>query len=169
MLCEVCGKNPAAFHVITVVNGEKVEQHLCEECAKQKGGMAFMFHPHLSVAGMLSGLFTPAEGQVEPGTMERCPGCGKTYHDFVKAGRLGCGVCYTQFEKEIEPVMRKIAANPEHVGKVPKRRSGSLLTWREIEGLRRGLDEAVRTENYEEAARLRDQIRELEKRHQESR
>jgi protein arginine kinase activator len=101
--------------------------------------------------------------------MERCPGCGKTYHDFVKAGRLGCGVCYTQFEKEIEPVVRKIAANPEHVGKVPKRRSGSLLTWREIEGLRRGLDEAVRTENYEEAARLRDQIRELEKRHQESR
>jgi protein arginine kinase activator len=167
MLCQVCGKNPAAFHVITVVNGEKVEQHLCEDCAKEKGGMALMFHPSFSVAGMLSGLFSPGEGQAEPSTAERCPGCGRSYQGFAKAGRLGCGTCYTQFEKEIDLVVRRIAANPEHVGKAPKRRSGALHTRREIQGLRHSLDAAVRAENYEEAARLRDQIRELEKRHQE--
>jgi len=169
MLCQVCGKNPAEIHVITVVNGEKIEQHLCEECAKKQGGITFMFHPQFSVAGMLPGLFTPGEGQGEPDTKERCPGCGRTYRDFAKAGRLGCGACYIQFEKEIEPVIRRVASSPEHAGKVPRRRSGSLLKWREIEGLRRSLDEAIRKENYEEAARLRDEIRDLEKHQQEAR
>jgi len=169
MLCQVCGKNPAEVHVITVVNGQKVEQHLCSECAKKQGGITFMFLPHFSVAGMLSGLFEPVEGQGEPDPKERCPGCGRTYRDFVKAGRLGCGTCYIQFEKEIEPVIRRIASNPEHAGKVPRRRSGPLLKLREIDGLRRSLDEAVRREDYEEAARLRDEIRDLEKRQQEPR
>lgn len=162
MLCEECGLRPATIHLTKVIGNNKVERHLCAECAKEKGELEFMMNPHLSIAGMLSGLLSHAETPAEK-TADRCEICGMTYADFAKVGRLGCGSCYTRFGSRLDPVLRRLHGRAEHVGKAPKRRFGDINKKRQIQALRKQLEEAVKREAYEEAARLRDKIRELEK------
>lgn len=163
MLCEECGLRPATIHLTKIVNNIKVERHLCAECAREKGELAFVASPHFSIAGMLSGLFSQTDDQPGSPPGEKCASCGMAYDDFAKVGRLGCGNCYQRFEARLDPILKRIHGSVEHVGKVPNRVFAHLNTKREIGQLRQKLDEAVRKEAYEEAARLRDRIRDLER------
>ena len=162
MLCEECGLRPATIHLTKVLGSSRTERHLCAECAKEKGELDFIMNPHISIAGMLSGMLTQAECPAQqPG--DRCEVCGKTYDDFAKVGRLGCGACYSRFESRLDPVLKRIHGSVEHIGKTPKRRPSTVRLKKQIDGLRKQLDAAVKQEAYEEAAALRDRIRELEK------
>ncbi|HHY91794.1 MAG TPA: hypothetical protein GX511_00465 [Firmicutes bacterium] len=171
MLCENCHKRPATVYVRRTVNGVTTEAHLCEECARERGelnilaGPGFAF-PDLSLGSLFSSLLDnlslgPNPAQLT-GTALRCPECGLTYGDFRERGRLGCAHCYTTFRGQLEPLIRRLQGGLRHAGKVPRRSGGTLRLKHDLETLRRRLKEAVTREAFEEAARLRDEIKALE-------
>lgn len=167
MMCERCQKRPATVHYTQIINGQKTEMHLCEECARETGQLNFEpftlpFGSFFSIDNLLSGLmdYTADDYMIQS---VKCSFCNSTYEDFKKTGRLGCARCYNVFRDRLMPLVRKIHGHNLHKGKVPKRAGGNLRIERQIERLREQLNDAVRREAYEEAARLRDQIKELEK------
>ncbi|NLW10364.1 MAG: hypothetical protein GX036_11000 [Firmicutes bacterium] len=170
MWCEQCKERPATVHITKVINNHKTEKHLCEVCAQTSGSdLGFLFEPSFSFQKLLTGLLEGEMGMEEalaPSTMTRgrgCPVCGLTFSDFRRIGRLGCGDCYTEFGTGLDPLLRRIHGSTVHNGKAPKRTGGAIRVKKEIEQLRKKLKEAIQREAYEEAAKLRDEIRAKEK------
>lgn len=166
MMCDDCGKRPAAVHISKVVNGAKSEAHLCQECAQSQGQFSFMTEPTFTFHNILAGLFDPdtvVHGTKGVKTRNRCPNCGLTFADFRRLGHLGCDQCYDTFNVELEPLLRRIHGSTGHTGKVPHgAKHGSVRKERELMRLQEELHRAVVNEEYEKAAELRDHIRELE-------
>ena len=167
MLCDICGKNQATVHLTEIVDDKMTELHLCEECAQKKSAQ---MESHFGLADLLAGLAEVGTGfsktKKEPNI--RCPRCGLTYEDFKKIGRLGCGDCYSAFRESLIPLLKRIHGSTQHYGKSPKRvlqkptvkiakRKNELLEMKER------LQKAIELEEFEEAARLRDKIRGMEK------
>lgn len=161
MLCEICGKKEATVHLTEIVNDKMTKLHLCEECAKEKGSE---MEEHFGLNDLLAGL-ADLGATIEPEMMEtiKCPACGFTYQDFKKVGRLGCGECYEAFKKHLAPLLKRIHGADRHVGKVPLMVGKTVKDTRTLQELKMRLEKAIQTEEFEEAARLRDQIKELEK------
>lgn len=166
MMCDDCGKRPAAVHISKVINGTKSEAHLCQECAQSQGQLGFMTEPTFTFHNILAGLFEPdavlhgAKGQA---VRNRCPNCGLTFADFRRLGHLGCDQCYDTFRTELEPLLRRIHGSTAHTGKVPQGvQYGLVRKERELARLQEELHQAVLGEEYERAAELRDTIRALE-------
>ncbi len=163
MLCDDCKKRPASMHITKIVNNQKIEKHLCEQCAKEYGEMSFAWDTNFSVHDFLKGIFNTGFGE---GHLERetsCPQCGMSYSDFSRGGKIGCAACYTTFGERLIPLLRRIHGASAHTGKVP-RRSGEMLTVkRRLKRMRQELQNCVAREEYEKAAKLRDEIRQLEK------
>jgi protein arginine kinase activator len=160
VLCESCNKNEANIHYTEVVNGKLTELHLCEECAEEKG---FEVHSPLFLDDFLGSLIdiqphVLPEERVE----ERKCGCGMSYGDFKKRGKFGCGECYKTFSKQLSGVLRRIHGSTEHVGKVPTKIGEVSKLKQKIQKLKAELQEAVKREDFELAAELRDKIREME-------
>jgi protein arginine kinase activator len=167
MLCQNCNQREANVHITKIINGDKTELHLCEECAKQKQefniSSTFSFGMPLSFQNIIDGFYDVMGGTHYLREQEkRCPVCNITFEDFRRNGRLGCGNCYSAFRENIVPLVRRVHGNIEHSGKVPKRTGGVLKIKREIDRLKEQLRVAVTNEEYEKAARLRDEIRDLE-------
>lgn len=170
MECQECHKRPATMHFTKIVNGEKKEMHLCEQCAKEKGEY-FPETNSYSIHHLLSGLlnldYPMADPQSQPlahETERRCEKCGMTYSQFIKTGKLGCAQCYNTFDEKLNPVLRKVhSGNTEHSGKVPKRGAQALQVKRQIKTLKQEMQQYIEDEAFEEAATIRDRIRELEK------
>ncbi|MEW6243179.1 MAG: UvrB/UvrC motif-containing protein [Bacillota bacterium] len=156
MVCQECGQRPATVHVVRVVNNRKSEAYLCEECARSKGNMEIVFNPLVS---LLQGFTAFPQAEMED---EKCKLCGMSFSDFKQLGRMGCDGCYNTFRPKIDPVLKRVHGSVKHVGKVPAKAGAELKISREIERLRNLLQAAVKNEDYERAASLRDQIRELE-------
>ena len=164
MLCQNCNKKEAAIHYKEVVNNQMTELHLCEECAKEKG---FDF-PSFVLANLLGGLAeTMGKPKAPPVVSEedktKCSRCGLTYLLFKQSGRLGCGQCYESFKEPLTLILRKIHGGITHMGKAPPGIGQKVETGREILRLKQELSGAVKREAFEEAAKLRDQIKELQK------
>jgi protein arginine kinase activator len=98
----------------------------------------------------------------------KCPKCGLTYSDFKKIGRLGCGDCYITFKKYLGPLLKRIHGSSQHVGKSPLKVTKVLKKKIDLQELRNRLQKLIEQEAFEEAAKLRDQIKELEKKQQEN-
>ena len=168
MLCQECGKRPATLHFTKIVNGDKTEFHFCESCAREKGEVIPGTANGFSIHNLLSGLLEldphgkPSAGAREAG-QPRCDFCGMTYAQFSKVGRFGCAECYKHFRDRLTPILKRVHGNTIHVGKVPKRAGKRVQMLRRIEQLKRELAAKVEQEEFEAAAKLRDQIRELEK------
>lgn len=166
MLCDSCGKEVATVHVTKVINNEKTEAHLCQECAREQGQMSFMTDPSSTFHNILAGLFDPEtvmSGRPATRTRVRCENCGLSFGDFRRLGHLGCNHCYETFAQQLEPLIRRVQGNTRHTGKVPRVEGREhLVRERELEKLRKELAEAVAQEAYEKAAVIRDRIRELE-------
>lgn len=166
MLCQNCSQKDASVHITKVINGIKSEMHLCEDCAKQKNeintGGYFGFGIPLSFQNILDGFVEAMDGSpMHVKKQETCQSCGMTFDKFRETGRLGCAKCYEAFEDKMLPLIRRIHGNIEHNGKIPKRAEGVLRVKRNIEKLREELKLAVDHEEYEKAAKLRDEIRKL--------
>lgn len=163
MICEICKKSQAKIHVTQFKEGEKISVHLCQECAHEKGLAGPSINTHFSVADLLAGLLktTGEEAAAAPEPAMTCPSCGLSYRGFKESGRFGCAECYETFGDELIPLLQKIQKGTDHSGKIP-RRGTEASPERTISALRLRLKEAVRTEDYEEAARLRDEIKALE-------
>jgi protein arginine kinase activator len=157
MLCMLCKQNPAKVHLTQIVEDKMQKVDLCEECAKQKG----VNDPaSFSLADLLLGLGASQEiAQSSSGVEIRCLGCGFTQADFKKAGRLGCAQCYATFSEGLESLLKSMHKGIKHVGKVPAAlRQGRDLSER-LKHLQKKLDRAVTSEDFEQAASLRDEIR----------
>ena len=116
------------------------------------------------LSDLLAGLAEFNKPALEKEAQElKCPNCGLTYNDFKKMGRLGCGECYSSFKKYLGPLLKRIHGSSLHVGKSPLRVGAGLKKKIDLSGLRQKLQKAIETEAFEEAARLRDQIKEMEK------
>ncbi len=161
ILCDKCKQRPATVHFTEIVNNNKRQLNLCEVCAKEEQLIgSFGASPQPNLHNFLVGLFAP--GGVEAAQLH-CPECGLTHRKFASNGLLGCGHCYQEFEDRIEPMVRRIQGTGVHTGKVPARSHGRYRLVREIDQLKKTLREAVAREEFERAAELRDQIRELER------
>ncbi|WP_124726368.1 UvrB/UvrC motif-containing protein [Staphylospora marina] len=173
MLCPECGKRPATLHYTKIVNGIKTELHLCEFCAQEKGldympgfeSGGFSFHQLLSGLLNLDPPSGPKGRAVRDGQGSfRCTTCGLTYNQFSKVGRFGCADCYKAFRDRLEPLLRRIHGHSTHRGKIPSRNLGEIKIRRQLEKLKHELALRIQAEEFEEAARLRDRIRELQQR-----
>ncbi len=161
MLCDICGKNEATVHLTEIINDKVAKLHLCEECAKEKGQE---MEEHFGLSDLLAGL-ADMGANIEPDGMQavKCPTCGFTYNNFKKVGRLGCGDCYEAFKGGLAPLLKRIHGADRHVGKVPLRVGKTVKDTRTLQDLKLKMERAIQTEEFEEAAKLRDKIRELEK------
>ncbi|MDD5669266.1 MAG: UvrB/UvrC motif-containing protein [Candidatus Omnitrophica bacterium] len=160
MLCNICGKNPATVHLTEIVDNQMNELHLCEECAREKSSQ---MEQQFGLSDLLVGL-TQTEKSSEDKEFAnlKCAGCGLTYKDFKKIGRLGCGECYTTFKKYLGPLLKRIHGSTIHHGKTPFLTVKVTKNKVDVQELRQQLQKAVESEAYEEAARIRDQIKEIE-------
>jgi protein arginine kinase activator len=161
MLCDDCGKNQATVHLTEIIDESMNELHLCEECARQKSAqMEQQFGLSDLLAGMVE--FEKTAKEAETVTV-KCANCGLTYADFKKIGRLGCGECYDAFRKYLWPLLKKIHGSSKHLGKTPLKVTRVIKKKIDLQELRNKLQRAIETEAFEEAAKIRDQIKELEK------
>ncbi len=163
MLCDDCNIKEATVHSSKTINGIKEEIHLCDDCAKKND--AFNFENNFSIHNFLSNLL---EGNMATNTSvnnienKKCPQCGSTYNDFKKNGRLGCDMCYSTFANMLAPLIRRIQSNNTHSGKIPKRAGASIRLARQIKDLKEEMQLLVEKEEFEDAAKIRDEIKKLE-------
>ena len=168
MLCEKCKQNPATVHVQKNVNGVTETHALCPACAAETAGVQLDISVEDLFKGFLGSMFAMA-GQAQKQAAQDapkepvCESCGLSFGAFRKAGRFGCGKCYDAFRPQVEASLKSVHGATRHEGKLPNRLSAELLYKRELVHSRDALRKAVEQENYEEAARLRDRIRVLEK------
>ncbi len=168
MLCQNCQQRSATVHMTKIVNFEKTELHLCEVCAKAAGNeLGIIFGTNFTFQNLIAGLLGDSDLEIEQqpsiGKEIRCQNCGLTYSDFKNTGLLGCGECYRHFKTGLDPLFKKVHGSITHTGKVPRRTGGKVRIRKEIQDLRHQLQQAIHKEDYERAANLRDEIRELEK------
>lgn len=170
MLCQHCQERQATVHFTKIINGEKSEYHLCEGCAGQQGNFIVKAAQAINFNNLLTGLLNmeSSPGFSMPSTATlRCGECGMTYSQFTQIGRFGCPHCYESFESRLEPLLRRIQSNTTHAGKIPHRAGEQVKGEKRLQRLRRELQQAVATEQFEHAAELRDQIHTLEQQLQE--
>jgi protein arginine kinase activator len=174
MLCNICTKNQATVHLTEIVDDQMSELHLCDDCARKK---SMQMEQQFGLSDLLAGLVDYGKQlssvDKEAAAVMHCSACGLTYEDFRKIGRLGCGECYTAFAKYLSPLLKRIHGASQHVGKAPKGLSGAVYPKApttkaaDVNELKASLQRAIESEDFEEAALLRDAIREAEARMKE--
>lgn len=170
MLCETCKAKPASIHITQIVGGQKKEMNLCASCAA-KMGIAMgntMFEP---MEALLASLLEPAEQTSK--TTKRCPACGSDITVFHNTGRLGCPQCYEVFSAELAPFIRKTQRGYSHTGTRPKDQQEPEIIEKDdhrqaLAQAKEALTKAIKDEEYEQAAKLRDQIRTMEAKDQKA-
>ena len=162
MKCDNCNKT-ATVHLTEIKGGKKIEKHLCEQCAAQNEGLPVK--SHMPINELLTN-FVMAHSGMQKEQALACEHCGVNWTEFRQNGLLGCAHDYTVFERELTPLLKRAHEDQtHHVGKVPTRRGGTGVPVKrqvDLTKLRRELQKAVEAEDYERAAKLRDQIRQAE-------
>jgi protein arginine kinase activator len=155
MKCQKC-HNQATLHITEIISDDQFEElHLCEQCANK-----YLYEPQKA-----AGKSAPAEqaqGEESLFNQHECPQCGIKFVEFRNTGRLGCPNDYEEFREELLPLLENIHGETRHSGKTPQRLPQSKQTQSELLQLRGRLKQAVTKEDYEEAARIRDRIRQIE-------
>lgn len=164
MLCEKCKKNEAKINLVKMVNGEKYEIWLCENCARDISDIPFLNsigkETDIPFQGILTGLISNI-GKVQTKEIV-CNSCGLTYEEFKKNGKLGCADCYRAFSKVLEPIIKNAQIGTKHIGKIPKINGKELVQRRTLKELKEQLQKLIVSEEYERAAIVRDKIKSLE-------
>jgi len=166
MLCEECGKNQATVSITVTTGNGMNTRHLCPECMKKmeaslaKGDIQSFLSSIMSVLGKEKKAQQPAV---------ICSGCGLSYAEFEHTGRLGCAQCYRDFSAQLKPMLQKIHGRTQHAGRKPAAfvpDPQDAFNARLME-LRQKMEEAVAVENFEDAAKYRDELRSLTEKQQE--
>jgi protein arginine kinase activator len=160
MKCEICGGRKAVIHIQQVIGKERVDLHLCEECALERGISGDGEHMELSISNMLNGLLDIRKVKERKHVV--CPKCASTWESIHKREKLGCPECYSTFSREIHFLLEKMGAQSVHRGKLPKGLNTYKRVLVDVVKLKEGLRDALKREDYEKAARIRDRIQELE-------
>lgn len=159
MKCQSCSR-AATVHLTDIVNGHKKELHLCQDCAEKQ---QLIKKQELNLPAILQTLIGQHVDQLTDKLARlTCPECGIKYMEFRAEGRLGCPNDYEVFRAGLEPLLQRIHRAAKHVGKVPRHRHRNQTLQAELVDLRKRLRQAVEEEAYEEAAHVRDLIRQRE-------
>ena len=155
--CDECGERVATIHVTEFEGGDPVQKHLCEDCYNS-GGEA----PALSSSSLFAQLIGALAPELSLAQESNCPECGISYLEFRQSLTFGCPHDYEAFSEPLDELLQSIHGAKRHVGRVPRGRAQRSNRGPRLEVLRRELEEAVRGEEFEAAARIRDEIEELE-------
>lgn len=155
MLCQNCKKHTATVHLTDLIGGEKQERHLCEACASKEG---VMIKQHVSINDVLNS-FLMCQAGIQELSKVKCPECGLSFVEFKSQGLLGCPNDYDAFGESLDSVIQRAQdGHTHHTGKSP----GEVVVIDPLQqqrlDLQRELRAAVESEDYERAAKLRDQI-----------
>ncbi|QDP38856.1 UvrB/UvrC motif-containing protein [Radiobacillus deserti] len=166
MECQECQERQATLKFTKIVNGNKTEIKVCEQCAKEKGYISFEEEAY-TLHDLLSGLFNfDLSEQKKAVNTEQglsCPKCGMSYQEFTRVGKFGCASCYETFSGRLNPILRRVhSGNTRHKGKVPNRKGMDIRHRQQIEAYKEKLKELIEAEEFEQAAEVRDQIKALE-------
>ncbi len=180
MLCDNCGKREANVKYSENINGRKKELNLCEECSQKLGITNMDFNMPIDFSSFFGEFmedfarpdFMPLLNEIK--TL-KCDQCGYTFDDIVNNGRLGCGNCYETFGERLDPIIKKIQGANRHIGRIGKIVDNKIEQKEEkkmnpqevkkeskLEKLQEELKQAIKEERYEDAAKLRDEIKKLE-------
>ncbi len=167
MKCQHCNNNEATTYIKKNINGRVTEMHLCSECAAELGVME-EFSPESffndTFFGSFLGAGVPAMNILSG--IDHCEYCGSTFNDIVKNGRVGCANCYSKFEDMLQPSITKMHGNAKHIGKnvtYTQEADEEKTAETELEKLKNQLREAIKEQRFEDAAVLRDKIKEMNK------
>lgn len=172
MLCKNCNKNEATFHYTEIINGVKKEIALCDECRNKLGISSLDFNIPLGMPDFFSDFFEDNSFMPEIDLVKKlkCDECNMSYEEFIDGGRIGCSNCYDTFEGKLDTILKNIHGSSVHKGRIlnsPKLNKIEDIKENpksnELEELKNKLKELVRQEKYEEAAKIRDEIKKLEK------
>ncbi|MGJ3241564.1 MAG: UvrB/UvrC motif-containing protein [Opitutales bacterium] len=156
LTCDLC-KNPATVHLTQIVDNQIHKVDLCEACAQKKG----VTDPEgFSLSDLL--IQGPGESVYPSHNDLTCETCGLEQARFKKTGRFGCPDCYATFQPLLKPILREMHSGLEHNGKQPEAMLDRVERSEQIRTLKSRLSEAVSAENYEEAARIRDRLKDLD-------
>ena len=179
MLCEKCGQRDARVKITRIINGVSETHHYCRECAQEVTGQKKINTNEWSQAifKLLTEMFMQNAQDNSPEMNEKaaglvCPTCGRTYSDFVKSGVFGCSDCYEAFEPVLAPALLSMQGTTSQHGAAPVKNEEEMPApdpfseeeispEEELGILEALLQEAVREEDYEAAAKYRDEIRAL--------
>ena len=157
MKCQRCPKQ-ATLHITEVLGEEKFEEvHLCEDCAKK-----YLYEPQQKKAAQKGEGAAVADDDADGVGDQQCEACGIKFVEFRNHGRLGCPHDYDAFKADLLPLLESVHGDTRHAGKAPRRLPKAKAGQVELTQLRRQLQQLVTDEQYEEAARVRDRIRQLE-------
>ncbi len=167
MICQACGKNTATTHIKTALNGKLTEIYLCPDCAREQG-YAHLFEGW-GFGSLMSGLMgtVPSQRQVQ-----RCPSCGQSFDEISRTGKIGCAACYKAFRSQLLPIIQRVHGTTQHKGKAPGGSALQVVDPRQklvavetspIDEKKRLLQKAIEAQDFEQAAILRDEIKELQK------
>ena len=191
MLCQNCGENEANVKYTQIVNGEKKEMILCEDCARKMGIGNFKMNIPINFSNFLGDFFDDYKSeQLLPSFVKEknneCNNCGELYKEFIKTGLLGCEECYDVFQNRLDPILKNLQGSVKHVGRRPlnieekienkevnkdvkvesnkeEKRTKENKKENELMKLQKDLNKAIEEERYEDAAVIRDEIKKLEK------
>lgn len=165
MLCDKCKTNKATVHIRQSINGTVTEYDLCDKCAAESEMINDGFGFDGLFGGFLNGMGNTESVRRKEGS-GICPVCGLSFEEFINGGRLGCPDCYTAFGDRLKGVLKNIQGSTLHTGKgsdearrIKTEEAPKELT--EEEKLKNELEQAIKAENYEKAAEIRDEIRAL--------
>ena len=157
--CDKCDR-PATYHSVEIVNGKKIEKHLCEYHAAEEG---LTFKVANKPINELLTNFVKTHSQDQSPNDMTCDHCGLTYSEFQERSLLGCPSCYQAFSRPLDTLLsRTHEGASEHHGKIPSKTGTAEQNQQQLLRLRKRLDEAVEAEDYELAAHLRDEISKLD-------
>ena len=182
MMCDNCKKRKANVKYSENINGIKKEMNLCEECSKKMGiidKMDFRI-PLLDLSSFLGSFledynttdFIPLLKEVK---QIQCDSCGSTFDDIINTGRYGCANCYDVFEDRMDPILKKLQGANRHNGRLGKISDNNIKfdekekvknenrNNNKLEKLQEDLKQAIKEERYEDAARIRDEIKKGDK------
>ncbi len=158
MLCKNCGKRQASTHVKKTVNGVTEEYHLCKECAIKLGISGINPFDLSDLWGTLFG----ENNQKSISSEKKCPTCNNSFSQIAKSGKMGCPDCYTTFYEALLPSLNKIHGKAVHTGKVPAHADKRAKAEYMLRKMKEDLKTSIEKEDFESAAKLRDDIRALE-------
>ena len=160
MKCEKCHERDATVFISQNINGEVIEMNLCEVCASD------IEQPFLDESLSFQQFLTGFIGNDRSGSTEEvtvCPSCGMSLNEFKRHSKVGCAQCYDTFTLELLPAVKRLPGTVHHNGKVPGRIGAEVKSKKTLELYESQLKVALMKEDDEEAARIRDLIREMKR------
>lgn len=157
MLCDSCGKNEAYIHYTKIINGKLHEGHICEECAVEN----YDLEDNFTMSKLFTGLIDGFKDNKDDSKEIKCNHCGLTYSRFKREGKFGCSECYATFNDKLNPLIKGLHGYDIHRGKIPANSSSRIYLKREEDNLELELEKAVKMEEFERAAQIRDELKKL--------